>query len=212
MSLGQWSVIGCCTFLVIWYFGANLYNRQLGIKTYRWLRQGLRVLGAIDQAGWLGSSSSGARMLIRRPKKPFRAIESSFLLETREIIPWWMYKRWIGQREQMTLRATLRKAPHQTVMVFKEGDRLKSIQKLDQSFERVDAPPGFSIFVSGQPDELLLEALYKFLKGVGSPIHSIILQPQPPQLALTASIKPLLRTSPEAFFQGVASLWSYYID
>jgi len=209
MNLGQWIVIGISVFFLGWYFGANLYNRRLGLKTYRWLRKGLSVLGNIDQAGWLGSSSSGARLQIGKPKKPFRTIETSFFLETREILPWWAFNRLLGKRENVTIRITLHKAPIQTFVVCREIDQAKVTQKLDQTFKKVNAAQGFCVLISGQPDDQWIGLLNQFLESGGKLVQRIILQPQPPHCVVTAALKPLLNSPAEAFFKGVASLWSY---
>jgi hypothetical protein len=211
MNQGQWIIIGISFVLVAWYFGANIYNRQKGIKTYRWLRRGLATLGKIDQAGWLGSSSSGASLIVNKPAKPFRMIAASFLLETREILPWWLFNCLKGKREQVVIQVNFRKQPKLTVVANREAYRQQETQfkteRMEQ-YRQLTTQQGFQIQYSGDQDDPWLAGLNKFLESNGKSVQRITLQPETPQLVVKSGISSLLNESAESFFNDLKLLGS----
>ena len=113
MSSSQLIIIVLSVFLILWYIGANIYNRRRGIAAYHWLRRGLQQLGTISNAEWLGSSGTGAKLAVSKADKPFRQVEAAYFLETREILPWWVVARLRGKRDEIVLSASLRTgSPH----------------------------------------------------------------------------------------------------
>ncbi len=107
MNTGQWIVIGLCGFLFLWYLGWNIFNSRRGIATYYWLRKFLSRTGEISQAGWLGSSSSGARLGVERGRKPFCQVEATFWLESREFLPMRIIHLLQGKEELVAIQASL---------------------------------------------------------------------------------------------------------
>ena len=102
------AVIGLCVFLALWYGGGYLYNRRRGQRLFRWLEAGLDVLGGEREAGWIGSSATGARINVTRAAPPFRRLEITLLLENREMLPLWLVGRLRRKRDRLIIRATLR--------------------------------------------------------------------------------------------------------
>src|SRR3990170_7569395 len=128
MDLGQQIAIYLWVFLLLWYIAAAAYNRRRGVRAYRWLRPGLAKLGPISDARWIGSSGSGARLVVGKADRPFRQVEAAYLLETRELLPLWLINRLRGRRDALILRADLRSSPHGELEVMRRGDpRLKGI-------------------------------------------------------------------------------------
>jgi hypothetical protein len=210
LNTGQWVIIGISAILVVWYFGANLYNRQKGVKTYRWLRKGLSTLGKIDQAGWLGSSSSGASLLVNKPSPPFRVIETSFLLETREILPWWIYNLSQGKHEHLLIKANLRKKPRQTIIIYRPEEAKKALKLLSDGGTQIESsnpPEGFRILFSEKEDEPGLNEIGKFLEWAGNSVQRITLQPEAPHLIVQAGISPILEIPAEDFFNRLKFVW-----
>ena len=101
MDLGQWIVIGLSVVMGVWFAVGSFYNRRRGIGTYRWIQSGLKRLGKISEAAWIGSSGSGARLTVGKAEAPFRRIEVVFLLESREILPLWLFNRVRNKQDEM---------------------------------------------------------------------------------------------------------------
>jgi hypothetical protein len=75
VNLGQQIVIIISVFLVVWYLIFATINRRRGIALFYWLREGLQTLGEIDDVSWIGSSGSGAHLVVGKAQKPFQRIE-----------------------------------------------------------------------------------------------------------------------------------------
>jgi len=208
MNTGQWIVIGLCAFLFVWYLGWNIFNRRRGIAAYYWLRKFLGRIGEISQSGWLGSSSSGARLGVAHGSKPFRQVEASYWLESRELLPLWIYHVIRGRQEMVTVLASLQPAPKFSLEVGRSGDR---------EFDRLLAQVGYTVedkpLLGGYrvaypesetpPDTKTLEA---FLDANQGAIQRIILRRESPHLQIQARIKPLLALSPDNFFETLQVL------
>jgi len=204
MNLGQWIVIGLCALLVAWYFGASMFNRRRGMATYQWLRRGLEQVGDKIEAQWLGSSSTGAKLVIPRAEKPYRRLESTYLLETREILPYWILTHLRGRRDGLMIKVVLRKVPKTGLVVERLDLRNKTeLEPQDQKqvSELVDAPEGFTIARYGPGDPESEQRLREFLSEAGEPIERISLQQKSPHLEIRMWINSLEMTPPVPFFE-----------
>ena len=111
MDLGQTIIIGLSIFLGLWYIIGSITNRRRGLETFRWLREALGTTGKVDEARWIGSSGSGARLTVSKANRPFQRIEVVFLLDSRELLPLWLVNLMRGKQDEMILKATLRSLP-----------------------------------------------------------------------------------------------------
>lgn len=121
MDLGQTIVIVLSIFMGVWYLIGSIFNRRRGVDTFRWLRDGLQKYGKVSEAKWIGSSASGARMVIDKPEAPFRRIETIFLLNSREIMPLWLFNLVRGKSDELVLKANLRKTPSYQMEIARQG-------------------------------------------------------------------------------------------
>jgi hypothetical protein len=203
MPSPEYIVTGLGLFLAVWYLIALIYNRRLGLRLYRWLQSDLDVLGDPKsvQAGWLGSSGSGARIAILRAHPPFRRLELTYLLESRELAPLWLFDILRGKRDQLILRATLRQQQAGEVEVLPSGDReLSSLQQeTAQPWTLTDGPHKLVIARRG-PAQQQLEWVTPFLERYGPNLKRLSWRPQDPHLLIVLRLSRL----PEAaatFFQ-----------
>lgn len=215
MNLGQWIVIGLSALLVIWYFGASMFNRRRGIATYQWLRRGLEQVGEKIEGQWLGSSGTGAKLTIPRADKPFRKLQTMYVLETREILPYWILTHLSGKRDKLTITATLRKTPQIKVVVgrtnqSKDTSLIQEDQK--QTYEQLQAPEDFAILWQGPADPESEQRLMDFLNQTGAPIERISLGGKSPHLEIRLRIKSLEATPPVSFFSNLRSWLEGMID
>jgi hypothetical protein len=210
---GQWIAIGLSVLLGVWYVVGAVINRRRGVATYHWLTAGLKQLGKISEAKWIGSSGSGARLLLEKTIKPFRRIEIVFLLESREIMPIWLFNRLRKKQDEMILKANLRQTPTQEVESAPGGDRkltdllTASSNKLNP-FSVSPAPEGFGIICRGMRDEEHLAALRAFLVKYSDSVFQFSLRRQIPHLILRVYLPSLLRIPAEDFIADLSSLIS----
>ena len=137
MNTGQWIAISLSALFGAWYAVGAIINRRRGVAIYRWLRTGLEQVGKISEAKWIGSSGSGARLVVDKGKKPFRRVEVVFLLESREIMPIWLFNRLRKKQDEMILKATLTQVPDQEVESGPSGDRkLKGLLSAPPRYKR----------------------------------------------------------------------------
>lgn len=206
LNLGQWIVIALSAILLVWYFWANSANRKRGTATYRWLRSSLETIGEISDAEWIGAANMGARLTVKKAKKPFRRVEAHYLLEPREFPPYWLYSRLRGKRDEIVIQFTLRSAPKGSFEIRRKiGLQSTKTDASETESAQIMVPSGekFSITSDRQVNEGLLAAVEAFVKDRSEGIEFISLQTEAPHLVLHARLVPLLRSPAESFFPPV---------
>lgn len=206
MNLGETIVIYLGIFLIFWYGVASIYNRRLGIRTYRWLQPGVSTLGKITEAKWIGSSGSGARIGVAQAKPPFRQAEVAFLLETRELLPLWLLNRLRGIRDYLVVRAQLRTVPQGELEILPQGhsrfkDLLAESKQNPWAMLPGQLPAGLQAAARGRNTDRMLEAAGKLLDEVGPGVRRLSLARTAPHLILDVKIAQLRRETSERFFQ-----------
>ena len=209
MDIGQWIVIGLSALMGVWFGIASFYNRRRGIATYRWITQGLKHIGKISEQAWIGSSGTGARLVVAKADAPFHRIETIFLLESREIMPLWLFNRVRHKQDEMILKAGLRSAPVEEIEVAPGSDRgfralLAEGQK--RPFEQAPGPDGFIIAHRGRETGDGYEKISAFLSRYPSAVRRISIQRKTPHLVLRVNLPTLTRESPEDFFDALGDL------
>jgi hypothetical protein len=205
MNLGETIAIYLGIFLILWYGVASVYNRRLGIRTYRWLQPGVSTLGKITQAKWIGSSGSGARIGVAQAKQPFRQAEIAFLLESRELLPLWLLNRLRGIRDSLIVRAQLRSVPQGEVEILPQGhsrfkDLLAESKQNPWAMLERELPAGLQAAARGRNMDRMLDAAQAFLNEVGPGIRRLSLARTAPQLILDVKIAQLRSEPSERFF------------
>ena len=202
LDLGQWIVIILSAILFLWYFAANSFNRRRGVATYRWLYHALEQVGKIAHTEWIGSSNAGARLLVDKAGSPLRKVYVMYLLEPREFLPYWVFSRLRGKRDEVVIRITLRKAPPGALEVRRsKGNSLNPSSRLDGS--NLFTYLSFQIMLANADNLDLLDGVKRFLDKYQDTIIALNLQPEDPHFELRTSIKQLLLTSSEDFLEAV---------
>lgn len=214
MNQGQIIVILLSAIMGVWFFLGSIYNRRRGMAIYNWLRSGIEQFGKLSEARWIGSSGSGARLVISQAKSPFQRIEIVFLLESREILPLWIFNHLRGKRDEMIMKANLRSVPGQEIEIAREGNReMEKILSSSESkpYERFPVnfsheAPGYIIAIHGIKDEQNLEYLEGVLQAYSNSLWRVSLQRKAPHLVLRANLPDFQNTSPEEYFSGLSKL------
>ena len=211
MDLGQQIIIAMGVFLAGWYGVFLVLNRRRGIATYYWLREGLQAaVGDVTGASWVGSSAAGARLGVKKAQAPFRQMEAVFLLESREILPLWIFDLLRGKRDELILTATLRTPPKQEFEVARKGGRrFKRLVSEDQKrpYEWASGLDGFEIVRRGSKDSAeTMERLAAFLEQHGAAVRQISLQRKSPHLVLRVALSSL-KAAPAGEFFTTLQAW-----
>lgn len=209
MDTGQQIVIILSIFLAAWYFVFAVINRRRGLGVYAWMRAGLKQLGEISQAAWIGSSGSGGRLVVESPEKPFQRIEAIYLLESREILPLWIFNRLRGKRDQMILKATLRGTPAVEVEAGRAGEREFEgalTRDLKNPYTRAAAVGGLDIAWRGAQADRLKQGLQEFLGRHPGQVERLSLQRNKPHLILQSQLPEVGREPAEEFFKELREL------
>jgi hypothetical protein len=202
LNLGQWIVIGLSAVMLVWYFAANAINRRRGVAAYRWLYHSLEEVGKITRSEWFGSSSSGGRILVEKPARPFRRLEAVFLLERREFLPYWIIKHLQGWRDEVNIKVSLRSSPKLDLVIAST----KSARQRTSSGDQIIA--GFQVLPADQASqsppekyqERLLEGITAFLNENRSFVNRITLRSASPHVEIDALLSPMLDASPQKLF------------
>ncbi|MBE0408526.1 MAG: hypothetical protein IBX69_02215 [Anaerolineales bacterium] len=209
MDLGQWIMIGLSVTLAIWFAGGFIYNRRRGETVSRWMVNGMKYLGEISDIAWIGSSASGGRMVVKEARKPFRQVEAVFLLESREILPIWIFNRIRGKTDEAIIKTDLHSTPKEAIEItrynFQKG------QRLDPKTSQEGAPPGmivsgFKILSSSKGLESDYSKISTFLEKYGSGVQKISIDRKKPHLILRLRLPNLLGEPPEAVFEALLGI------
>jgi hypothetical protein len=204
MDLGQRIAVYLGIALLIWYALAAAYNRRRGVHVYRWLQPGVKSLGSITEAKWIGTAGSGARLAIAKPEKPFRRVEAAFLLETRELLPLWLINRLRGRRDALIVRADLRSAPRSELEMVPPGDRRLRGLEADEKrgrWQTLDGlPAGFQAAARGRDIERFTPPARALLETHPSAIRHLSIGYSSPHVIVEADLASLMTASAEDFF------------
>lgn len=195
MNTGTIAIIALSVFLFLWYIGGHLYNRQRGRYLFRWLEDGLKVLGEEYQWGWLGSPASGARIVIPQALSPFRRMEITLLLENREIPILWLADRLQKKRDAIIIKATLRSPDNREIQLGPPNE-LQSAAIL--SWNRETGPHGLMVAYRGSGASSQLAKLTPWLTRYGPFLRRFVLQREDPHLAVWMNLTGLVSDFPSA--------------
>jgi hypothetical protein len=210
MDIGQWVIIILSLVLAIWYFLGSIYNRRRGMKVFNWLRPGMEQLGKLSEAKWIGSSGSGARLVVDKAQAPFQRVEVIFLLETREILPLWVFNHLRGRRDEIIMKSSLRSSPSPEWEAAHPGNRdFQKVVSADgkNSFEKIQGPEGYDLAFRGDHDEKLAGRLYDFLDHYRSAVWRVSVQRKAPNLILRANLPTLQEKPAEDFFLAIREVF-----
>jgi len=194
MDIGQLAIMLICTILGIWYVGASIYNRRRGLTLARWLQVGLRSLGGKADYKWIGSAGSGLRASATDLAKPLKRLDAALLLETRELLPLWLFQRVTGRRDQLILRCALR----------------RGVQAWLAAAPHVSTPEGWSaaqvtsalqLTSSGTAADQLAATLRPFLEQYSPALRSFSYRPDEPQIVLALNLAGVETEPAEEMFQ-----------
>jgi hypothetical protein len=209
MGLGEQVAVYLGIFLLVWYGVASFYNRRKGVRIYRWLQPGVATTGEITAAKWIGSSGSGARISVAKANKPFRRIDAAYLLETRELLPLWIFNHLRGRRDLLVLRIDLRSVPSAALELMHAGDsRLRGMTDSDGRPVPSEQSPTlgseFEVAWLGRVDEKQLQKLSPFIEEYGASLWRLSVSRRAPHLIFEFHVPQLLDAPSSQLFDSLA--------
>jgi len=206
MNLGQYIIIGISIFLGLWYIVGSAINRKRGIATYHWLREKLGTAGEITEAKWIGSSGSGARLTVGKANRPFQRVEVVFLLDSREIMPLYLFNLLRNKHDEMILKANLRSLPSGEIEIGRPGTKdLKTFLSGNETtpFSFENNIGGLDMLTRGKQNESQTTQLKAFIEKYNPALMRISLQREMPHLILRLSLPPMREEGYEGFFEDL---------
>lgn len=202
----EYVVMGLGLILVLWYFIFATYNRRRGIRIFRWLQRDFSKLGDSKniKSGWIGSSGSGAQIVVQPARPPFHRLELLYLLQSRELAPLWLINILRGKRDLMIVRAVLPRPAGGEVEVMPPNNRAlnKMRQETAAPWTFADGPHGLTIVHRGASAEQV-KWLKPFLDKYGLELRRLSWGPKEPHLLIVLRLGQFLNDNAAAFFRDL---------
>jgi hypothetical protein len=196
--------------MLLWYVIGLWYSRRKGIRTLNWLHEGVQALGGQVHADWFGSAASGARVVVIKADPPFRQLEITYLLESRELLPVWLMNLLRGKRDELTLKAHLRSPRQGAIEVAPSRNRLEQLLRQNgrTSWHWQEGPHGLHIAYRGGQGKTLSAAVLPFLQSYGPYLNRFSLERKQPQLLLQLRLAGLTDRQSADFFKDLIAVFA----
>jgi len=190
-DLATQAVIAFCILLIIWYIVGWQMNRRQGRRLLEWILQGLRALGNQITVSRLGTS--GFQVNVRKAQAPFKRLETTILLQPREMLLLWIFNLLRGEADYLVLKGTLRASPQGEVEVTKRERLARRVLKgLDErAWTRQETTSGLVIACRGQQGQQQAEAISHLVEDLSPRLLRLSLSKKAPHLLVSLSLAGL---------------------
>lgn len=190
--------------LVVGYFIGIWLNRHRSKAIGTWLQAGLGKLGGRVAWRWIRSMNSGAEVTVTEARPPFRQLQISYFLLTREFTPLWGLELLQGKRDLLAWHCELWQPPTQELHVVPWQGRLRS--QLDKAagdvpWHWVEMPAGLGLATRFAADKALAQRVTAFLERYGASVERLSLSRRNPQLVAFFKLTGIEK-------RPVAELWA----
>jgi hypothetical protein len=196
---------GIIIVLVLGYLGGTWLNRRRSRALGQWLEGTLTRLGKKTAWKWVGTMTSGAVVTVTEAFKPFRQVEITYLLLTRELLPLWGIEMLRGKRDLLIVRGQMRGEPADEIEIVPiEGKLRKALDERagDEPWHWEEAPAGLGIATRGTDGSRALgSSLKTFLGRYGQYVQRLSLRKRQPNLVLFVLLSGI-EAAPAADFFG----------
>jgi hypothetical protein len=183
-----------------------MVNRKRSKAIGIWLRSGLKPVGGQATWKWIRGMNSAAQVTVESAAKPYRRMELSYFMMTREFAPMWGYEWLRGKRDLLAARIELRDAPAYEVEIVPRGGELQKTLIANtgsQPFTWAEGPAGLSIGSRGAGVEPAVERLKQFVERYGPHIQRLSLRPRQPNIMLFLNLDGPEKTPAEEFMRAL---------
>lgn len=207
MDIGQWTVIVLSALFVAWFFNGTAKNRKLGDQVLRWVQGGTSQLGRVSEARRIRGSA--VQFSMKDAAAPFRKLDLTVTLESRENPPLWLYDRLKGKRDELVIQGTLRNAPQQEFEITRVKTDLGAAQEMTGASmpKMLHISSGtYALTSIDGIDPGRLELLEQFLSKYSDAVQRLTLKRSAPHLMVRLKLTPLLETTPQDFIKDLQGL------
>lgn len=186
------AVIAFCILLIIWYVVGWQINRRHGRRLLQWILQGLRALG--DQITVSRLSTSGFQVNVRKAQAPFKRLETTILLQPREMLLLWIFNLLRGGADYLVFKGTLRASPRGEVEVIKKRERLarRVLKGLDErAWTRQETTGGLVIACRGKRGQQQADAISHLMEELSPRLLRLSLSKKAPHILASLSLAGL---------------------
>jgi hypothetical protein len=185
-------VIAFCALLVVWYIVGWQMNRRHGGRLLGWVLQGLRAFGDQITVGRLGLS--GFQVNVKKAQVPFKRIETTILLQPREILLLWIFNLLRRRTDYLVFKGTLRASPRGEVEVIKKRGRLagRVLKGLNEgTWTRQETAGGLVMACRGEKGQRQADAISHLVEGLSPRLLRLSLSKKAPHLLVSLSLAGL---------------------
>jgi hypothetical protein len=203
---GERILWGIIIVIVLGYLGGTWLNRQRSREIGRWLQSSLSALGGQPAWNLIGTMSSGVQLTVTHAARPFRQLQITYHMLTREFLPLWWFELIRGKRDLMAVRADLRGALEQEVEVVPFRGRLRRILDRDareQPWNWRQAPGGLGVATREEADSALTLSVMEFLQRYGRYIERLSLRRRQPNLVMFVKLTGIERAPAADFLRAL---------
>ncbi len=186
------AVIAFGVLLIIWYVVGWQMNRRRGGRLLEWIIQGLRAFGGQITVSRLGTS--GFQVSVRKAQTPFKRVETTILLQPREILLLWIFNLLRGRTDYLVFKGTLRASPRGGVEVIKKRERLtrRVLKGLDEkTWTRQETAGGLVIACRGEKGQQQADAISHLVEDLSSRLLRLSISKKAPRLLVSLSLAGL---------------------
>ncbi|MFQ5812599.1 MAG: hypothetical protein ACE5I2_05340 [Anaerolineae bacterium] len=186
------AVIALCALLIIWYIVGWQMNRRRGGRLLEWIIQGLRAFG--DQITVSRLGLSGFQVNVKKARAPFKRIETTILLQPREILLLWIFNLLRGRTDYLVLKGTLRAWPRGEVEVVKKRGRLSGrvLKGLDEeAWTCQETAGGLVMACRGEKGRQQADAISHLVEELSPRLLRLSLSKKAPHLLVSLSLAGL---------------------
>ncbi len=172
--------------LVASYLGGTWLNRQRSKAIGKWLQAGIGLLGGRVAWRWLKSMSAGAEVTVVETRPPFKSVQLTYFLLTRELAPLWVIELLRKKRDLLLVKADLRSLPAREYEVVPLNGKLRAT--LDSAEDRALAwqplAAGLGLGTQSSADARVPGPIGTFVEKYGSDIERLSVRRRSPHLVL----------------------------
>jgi hypothetical protein len=205
-GIGEKIMWGVVIVLAVGYLTGTWLNRRRSQTIGYWLQSGLRGLGGVTSWKWVGTMSSGAQVTVANANPPFRQLQLTYLLLTRELWPLWGIELLRGKRDLLIVRAALQSEPQQEFEVVPWRGKLR--RALDRAagshpWHWQEMPAGLGMATRSDAQAALGEKVRPFLERYGRFVQRLSLRQRQPHLILFMHLSGLEEMPAREFLEAV---------
>ncbi len=182
-------------------------NRRHGRRLLEWIIRGLRASGGQITASRLGMS--GYQVSVHKAQAPFKSIETTLLLQPREILLLWMLNLLRGGSDYFVFNGTLRAPPRGEVEVVKKRGRLATplLKGLEENtWTSQEAGSGLIIASRGKKGQQQAQAISHLVEDLSPRLLRLSLSKKTPHLLVNLSLAGLDEQSALLLFCSLRDL------